>query len=108
MPAKKDLIYPVFLECCAFSPDSYWELIFEDLAYGKAPTGTYISRNFLCCSYKNKDFSYKIERKDPKILFDDIYSLLSKKLGLISQKEKDKRKLDFTKLEKDIKKSRED
>jgi len=102
MPAKKDLIYPVFLECCAFSPDSYWELIFEDLAYGKAPTGTYISRNFLCCSYKNKDFSYKIERKDPKILFDDIYSLLSKKLGLMSEKEVVSKRTLFSSKEKVI------
>ena len=47
MPIKKEIVYPVFLECCEFSVDSFWENIFEDLAYGKTPYGTYINKNFL-------------------------------------------------------------
>ena len=73
---KKEIIYPVFLECCQFTIDSFWENIFEDLAYGKTPYGTYINKDFLCCSYKDKEFSYKIERKDSEKLYKDIYNLL--------------------------------
>jgi hypothetical protein len=108
MPVKKEIVYPVFLECCQFSNDVFWENIFEDLAYGKAPYGTYISKDFLCCSYKTKEFSYKIERKDPKILYDDIYELLTQKLGILSLKEKTQKKIDFHEIEKNIKQSRQD
>jgi hypothetical protein len=108
MPVKKEIIYPVFLECCQFADDVFWEGIFEELAYGKSPYGTYISKGFLCCSYKNKEFSYKIERKDPKILYDDIYKLLTEKLGILSYKEKARKKLDFHELEKNIKQSRQE
>jgi hypothetical protein len=50
MPAKREIAYPVFLEACQYTEDAYWENIFEELAYGKAPYGTYISKDFLCCS----------------------------------------------------------
>lgn len=108
MPKKHEIVYPIFLECCQYSEDAFWENIFEDLAYGKPPYGTYISKGFLTCSYKTKEFTYKIERKDPKILHDDIMELLSKKLGVLSQKEKVKKRLAFNKVEKDIKTSRQD
>lgn len=108
MVAKKEIIYPVFLECCAFTSDSFWENIFEDLAYGKTPYGTYINKNFLCCSYKNKEFSYKIERKDSKILYDDIYLLLTQKLGILSYKEKIKSRVDFHTTESRLKKHGEE
>lgn len=108
MPVKREILYPVFLECCQFTDDVFWENIFEELAYGKAPYGTYISKGFICCSYKNKEFSYKIERKDPKILHDDIYKLLTEKLGILSHKEKAQKRLDFHELEKNIKQSRQE
>ena len=108
MVIKKEIIYPVFLECCEFSIDSFWENVFEDLAYGKTPYGTYINKNFLCCSYKNKEFSYKIERKEPHVLYDDIYHLLTKKLGILSRKEKVKKRVDFHKTESRIKEFRQD
>ena len=104
---KKEIIYPVFLECCQFTIDSFWENIFEDLAYGKTPYGTYINKDFLCCSYKDKEFSYKIERKDSEKLYKDIYNLLVNKLGILSQKEKNKKRVDFHETESKIKKYRQ-
>jgi hypothetical protein len=108
MVIKKEIIYPVFLECCEFTIDSFWDNIFEDLSYGKTPYGTYINKNFLCCSYKNKEFSYKIERKESKILYDDIYNLLTKKLGILSHKEKIKKRVDFHNTESRIKEFRQE
>jgi hypothetical protein len=106
MPIKKDIIYPIFIQCCPFTCDNFWELIFEDLAYGKCPYGTYISKNFLCCSYKNKEFSYKIEKKDPEILYTEIYTLLTDKLGLLSHSDKIQKKKAFMDLEDLMKDSR--
>lgn len=108
MPIKKEIIYPVFLECYEFAEDTFWKNIFEDLSYGKTPYGTYISKNFLCCSYKNKEFSYKIERKDPKIIYKDIYNLLTKQLGILSHKEKIKKRLEFHRTESRIKENRQE
>jgi hypothetical protein len=108
MPIKKEIIYPFFLECCQFADDVFWVNIFEDLSYGKTPYGTYISKDFLCCSYKNKEFSYKIQRKNSKQLYDDIYKLLTEKLGILSRKEKVKKRIFFHKTEDKIKKIRQE
>jgi hypothetical protein len=106
MPLKKDIVYPIFIECCNYTTDSFWENIFEDLAYGKTPYGTYISNDFLSCKYKKKDFSYKIERKAPEIVYNEVYDLLANKLGIISQQEKIKKKKVFVELENTLKDSR--
>jgi hypothetical protein len=106
MTISKDIVYPIFVECCNFACDTFWENIFEDLSHGKSPYGTYISKDFLCCSYKNKEFSYKIERKDPNIVYNEIYLLLNEKLGLLSQKEKMKKKKAFKDIEDTMKDSR--
>ena len=106
MPIKKDIVYPIFLECCELIEDTFWKNVFEDLAYGKCPYGTYISKDFFCCNYKNKEFSYKIEKKNIQVLYNDIYDLLVKKLGLLSHKDKIKKKIDFVTLENNIKEYR--
>ena len=78
MVLKKEIIFPVFLNCIQYITDSFWVNIFEDLAYGITPYGSYISKSFLCCNYKDKEFSYKIERKEPEQLYNDVLFLLSK------------------------------
>lgn len=103
MTIKKEIIYPIFLECFEYATDSFWENIFEDLSYGKCPYGTYINKNFLCCNYKDKEFSYKIEKKNPLQLYTDIYNLFAKKLGLLSSRDKLKKKLDFNNIEEELK-----
>ena len=103
MTIKKEIIYPIFLECFEYTTDSFWENIFEDLSYGKCPYGTYINKNFLCCNYKDKEFSYKIEKKNPLQLYTDIYNLFAKKLGLLSSRDKLKKKLDFNNIEEELK-----
>lgn len=107
MTIKKEILYPIFLECLQYTTDTFWENVFEDLAYGKTPYGTYINKSFLCCNYKNKEFSYKIERKDPKVLYDDVYGLLAKKLCLLSVRDKLNKKIDFNNIEEEIKQTRE-
>lgn len=106
MLVKKEILFPIFLECCQYADDTFWENIFEDLAYGKAPYGTYISKEFLCCGYKKKEFSYKIEKKPAETIYQEVYGLLTKRLGLFSYREKVKKKKVFTELEDSIKDTR--
>lgn len=104
MPIKREIIYPVFLSCIPYAKNSFWENIFEELVYGKPPNGTFINKGFLCCSYKNKEFSYKIDTNiDPEKLYEDIYDLLTNKLNILSINEKNKKKLQFLEIEKNIK-----
>ena len=95
--SANELIYPIFLEVCKYADeDIFWKYVFEDLAYGRAPYGTYITKNFMCCNYKGKEFSYKIEiTKQPEVLFDEIYNLLHTKFGLLSDKDKIKKRQIF-------------
>ena len=88
MPIKRDIIYPIFLECCKFT-DSYWSQIFEELSYGKCPYGSYINKNFLCCNFKGKEFSYPIDiTKTPENIYKEVYQLLHDKLGVSSNKQR--------------------
>jgi len=105
---KREIIYPFFLECCAFASDAFWENIFEELAYGKSPQGTYISKDCLCCGYKGKEFAYRIERKDAEILYNEVSGLLVNKLGILSQKEKEQKRIVFHELEKNIQESKQE
>jgi len=106
MTNKHDIIYPIFMECCHFTNDIFWGTIFENLAYGKTPYGTYISKDFLCCKYKKKEFSYKIERKPADIVYEEVYNLLTNKVGILSQQEKLKKKKNLIEIENTLKDSR--
>jgi hypothetical protein len=87
MTVKKDVVHPRLLECVAYTTDIYWKQIFEDMAYGITPYGVYIHKGFLCCNFKQKEFMYKLDNKDPQIMFTDIHVLL-KKVGLHSINDK--------------------
>jgi hypothetical protein len=84
---KKEIVYPFFIECCKYTNDKYWKSIFEDLAYAVTPYGVYINKDFLTCNYKEKEFSYKIQKKNSEELYNEIYSIFKNKLGLVSRDE---------------------
>lgn len=101
MVIKSEIIYPFFLECCQYTPDLYWKNVFDDLAYGKTPQGTYIHKNHLNCNKKGKEFSYKIEHDmiDLFQLYSDIYDLLKNKVGLMSTNDDIKNQENFNNIE---------
>jgi len=92
---KRELLYPIFLECCKYTPNTFWKYLFEDMAYGTLPYGTYINKGFLCCNYKAKEFCYRIQGKTADVLYKDIVSLFTKKLDILSKEDNDKRILEF-------------
>lgn len=102
---KREIIYPVFLDCCQFTNDSFWQNIFEELAYGKTSYGIYISKNFICCNQKRKEFSYKIENKDPQVVFNELIQLFKNKAGLQSHQEKLNTRRNFNQLEDETNKN---
>ena len=102
MVIKKDIIYPIFIECLNFCENKFWLSIFEDLAYGKSPHGTFIHKNFFCCNYKGKEFSYKIEEIEPKNIYSDIFNLLTKRLKILSEEDRKNQILDFIKIENEM------
>ena len=102
MVIKKDIIYPIFIECLNFCENKFWLSIFEDLAYGKSPHGTFIHKNFFCCNYKGKEFSYKIEEIEPKNIYSDIFNLLTKRLKILSEEDRKNQILDFIKIENEL------
>lgn len=102
MVIKKEIIYPIFINCVQYCENTFWTSIFEDLSYGKCPSGTFIHKNFFTCSYKGKEFSYKIEDTDPQIIYENIYNLLTKKLKILSDEDRKNQLLDFIKIENEI------
>lgn len=102
MVIKKEIIYPIFLECVQFAENKFWKSIFEDLSYGKCPYGSYIHKNYFSCNFKGKEFSYKLENSNPDVVYENVYNLLSKKLGLLSEEEKKSKILDYQKIETEM------
>jgi hypothetical protein len=91
---KAVILYPVFLECLAFcTGDSFWSYVFEDMAYGRPPFGTYMNHNYLCCAHRGHEFSYRIDTGKPvEKIFHEVSTLLREKMGLVSQEESEKRR----------------
>lgn len=84
---KRELVYPFFIDCCEFTEDKFWKGIFEDLAYGIAPYGAFVSKGAIVCNYKDKKFMYHIKKKDPKELYNEIYNLFTSKLNVMSKEQ---------------------
>lgn len=79
--------YPIFLEFTHHVKDEYWKLLYEDMAFGKFPSGVYIQKNYFCCFCKGKEFSVELIPKNFSV-FTQIHSLLTNDLGIRSEKEK--------------------
>jgi hypothetical protein len=108
MYVHKEILYPIFLECCTYTTNTFWENIFKDLARGKAPYGAYISKGFLCYKHKKSGFSYKIERKEASKMYKEVYNLLTNKLGLLSYEQRQEQQQDFKELEESKKQNYDD
>ena len=105
---KREIIYPFLVECCRYTDDTFWKNIFEELAFGTTPYGTYLVKDHLTCGYKDKEFAYKIEKKSPEILYKEITILLKEKLGLLSREEIIRKKTESKKYEENNEKLKND
>ena len=106
--SNKEIVYAKFLDCCSFSEDIFWKTVFKDLAYGNTPYGIYISKDFICCNFKNKEFSYKIDlNKTSEVLFKEISDIFKNKFGLLSIQEKIDKRKSFYMMKDNLKKNTE-
>lgn len=104
MYTNLEVMYPILLKCCSIAENNFWSTVFNDLSRGITPYGTYISKDYLCCSYKNKEFSYKIdENLEPTEVYKDISNLFVTKLKLSSLDEKIVQRCAFNKMGSNIK-----
>ena len=91
---KREITHPIFLKMASEMDDTFWKYIYEDLSYGKCPYGIYLQNEYICSFLKDKEFSYKIDETSQNLL-TDIHNLLKNKAGILSEKEKIKKKEDF-------------
>ena len=86
---KKEILYPIFLQCASQVEDTFWRYVYEDLSYGKCPYGLSLQKNYLTCYIRGKEFSYKMDpEKSPKTIFEELDALLRERAGILSEKEK--------------------
>lgn len=92
MPYKRDIIYPIFLSYLKDITDSFWKGVFEDLAYGISPKGTYITKGRIwVLNKKGERSSFSIEENSNKRFeASELIEFFTRKLCLRSQFEKDK------------------
>lgn len=80
-----NILFPLFLKCYDITTDIYWINVFEKLAYGRPPFGTYLVDDTLRCNYINREFIYRIDPvKDIRVIFNELTGLLETKLDMKS------------------------
>ncbi len=77
--------------------------MFEDLAYGLGPYGVYFTKGFMCCGFKGKEFSYKLDPyKATNEIYTQVRSLLQNKLGIRSHDDMILQRKTFEETERDF------
>jgi len=104
---RDGILHPVFLQCCRLTVDKFWENIFEDLAYGITPYGSYINNDAVSCKTKTGTVSSVMIDKDKiQETHDNIYEMFSNTLNILSPAERLQTQNVFRKIEEDSKTTR--
>lgn len=85
MKNKKEILYPIFLKISQSLTDTFWVYLFEDIAYGICPFGTYIESETLSCNFKGKQFRYIFSDKSEETIKNDLISIFTTKLNIYSK-----------------------
>ena len=90
---KKEIIFPIFLECKEQIDNPFWKSLFEDFAYGKYPKQLYITNyQQIQSSSRVNFFQYCFKNKTPAEMVVDIQELLLQHTNIISNEEVVKKK----------------
>jgi hypothetical protein len=84
---RRDIKFPLFLECVKYTSDMFWQNFYEDLAYGKYPKSIYLMNGMIHSSNKRKAFSYNFSNKTPKQIVDELYVILIENTTICSKKD---------------------
>jgi len=98
----------VFQRCADIAEDDFWQGIFINLSKGAAPNGVYVNNGSLCCSYKNKEFSYVFDSPDKEIanIYKDIKLIFQEKMNVLSTAERRDRLSKFNDIQSALTKRR--
>jgi hypothetical protein len=92
---KKEIIYPIFLKVSQLSDDMFWSYLFEELAYGICPFGTYIDKDTIYCRFKNKYFNFNFSEKSIEEIFQGLTYIFNNKLNIYSKTDYIEKRKDF-------------
>ncbi len=98
------VLYPIFLTVSDIATDVQFKNIFNDLAYGKAPFGSYIMNkkvidpntkevdyaDYICSNLKGSEFIWKIDGNDPTVIYNELIEIFTKRLNIVSDSDKNK------------------
>ncbi len=69
--------YPIFLASRDCTQDPFWKQLFEKLAYGEPPKGTFFEKDTLCSTLKKREFVYPFGGKEAEQIYDELYYILT-------------------------------
>lgn len=72
-----EVIYPVFIECCQYTTDAFWETIFMKLAMGIPPYGSTMTKKCICTD----NSQYKFVDKDAMTIYTELHCIFSASIG---------------------------
>jgi len=86
---RKEIIYPIFIKVSQLCKDAFWMYLYDDLAYGVCPYGSYIDTNTMSIisRLKGKQFNFVFVNQDPQYIYITLTELFSSKLNLYSKVE---------------------
>ena len=79
---RKEILYPIFLKVSQLSKDTFWVYLYEDLAYGICPFGTYIDQDVIYCRFKGKQFNFNFQNKSCEKIHNDLTHILKTKMRI--------------------------
>ena len=82
---KKEICYPIFLKVAQLSSDTFWNYLYEDMAYGITPFGTYIDKDAIYCRFKGKQFNFNFKNKSCEEINKQLTHILKSKLNICSK-----------------------
>jgi hypothetical protein len=100
------LRFPKMVEASLRQKSIFWAKVFENLAFGKAPQGCFItSSSFLVCKLKGSSFSYFLGgEKGVEEQIKDIVNIFTKKLNYMSIQDRMTKLNSFIEIKEKIKK----
>jgi hypothetical protein len=95
---KKEILYPVFLSVSHLSADVFWKYLYEDLAYGICPFGTFMNNDSVFCRFKGKQFNYQFSSKEPEEIETQLTYIFKTQLNIQSKMDYLSSRADFSKI----------
>lgn len=92
------VLHPIFLKCCRYITDKFWDRIFKQMSYGIMPYNCFVKSNVLYTKGKLGDKKCILDSSNIEKTFNEIYNDLKKNMGIYSPIEKLENDIEFKKI----------